>query len=189
MSDVASLRLKVEGSVERYLDLMESQREEIFQKLAGITNDRLWQRPAPGEWSMGENLDHTRVLLRSVRRLFTVVWPLLNPIGRLRKGKPYETMIEDVYERPDFPMSMGWLWPPYYKAERPVSWARLHQELAEEHQRIRRWYESRDEAVLGHAHLYDPVIGWLNLVQALRVGVYHDALHFRAVANRYEGRQ
>jgi hypothetical protein len=39
---------------------------------------------------------------------------------------------------------------------------------------------------LGHINLYDPVIGWINLVQALRVGADHDALHFRDIVTMVE---
>jgi hypothetical protein len=35
--------------------------------------------------------------------------------------------------------------------------------------------------LLGHVVLYDPVSGWLNLIQSLRVGIYHDELHFEEI--------
>jgi hypothetical protein len=52
-----------------YLELLDSQREAIYTEIKGIETDLLWQRPAEKEWSMGENIDHGRVLLRSFRRL------------------------------------------------------------------------------------------------------------------------
>lgn len=171
-----------DDKVQAYLDLLDAQRQQIFAQLEAIPAERLWRRPEPGEWSIGEILDHTRLLNRSWRRIFQVAWPLLSPLGRLRRHKSYETEIDDVYARPNFPMSVGWLWKPKYKPADNISLTQLQQEVAGEHRRIRRWYEAREEAVLGHVNLYDPVIGWVNLVQALRIGVYHDALHYRDVA-------
>jgi hypothetical protein len=169
------------GKVAAYLDLLDAQHREVFALLDGVPLEKIWERPAPEEWSIGEILDHTRVLNRSFRRFFKVVWVVLWPLGRLRRGRPYSAEIDDVYARPDFPMQVGWLWTPKQKPADLVSLAQLHRETAVEHQKIRAWYEARDEAVLGHINLYDPVVGWLNLVQALRVGVYHDALHFRDI--------
>jgi len=32
--------------------------------------------------------------------------------------------------------------------------------------------------VLGNLYLYDPVFGWCNLIVTLRIGIYHDQLHY-----------
>lgn len=168
-------------AVKKYLDLMDWQRQQVFVQLADISVERLWQRPAQGEWSIGEILDHTRVLNRSFRRIFGFVWLVMMPIGYLLRNKPYETEIDDVYARPGFPMNVGWLWAPKHRPHKPVSLEQMEQETTIEHLKIRQWYECRDEKVLGHIKLYDPAIGWINLVQALRIGVYHDALHYRDI--------
>jgi hypothetical protein len=170
------------GKVAAYLDLLDAQHREVFALLENVPAEQLWQRPAAGEWSIGEILDHTRILNRSFRRIFKVVWVVLRPLAWLRRHKPYETEIDDVYARPDFPMSVGWLWKPKHDPADLIPLDQLRRETAVEHQKIRAWFEARDEAVLGHVNLYDPVIGWLNMVQALRVAVYHDALHFRDIA-------
>jgi hypothetical protein len=133
-------------------------------------------------WSIGEILNHTTILNRSFRRIFKLVWFISAPLARRRRERPYQAEIDDVYARPDFPMQVGWLWRPRHKPGDGVTLAQLYDETAVEHHKIRRWFESRDTAVLGQINLYDPVIGWLNLVQALRVGVYHDALHYRDIA-------
>ena len=44
-----------------------------------------------------------------------------------------------------------------------------------------RFFSRRSEALLGHVTVWDKLIGRLNLVQALRVGVHHDQHHDRAV--------
>jgi hypothetical protein len=60
----------------------------------------------------------------------------------------------------------------------------LHEALRAEHDAWRRFYTARDESLLGHVVLADPVIGALNLVQWLRVKGYHDAHHYDRVRAR-----
>lgn len=165
--------------VPHYLDFLDTQRAALLQTLAGMDHGALWQRPAPDSWSSGEHIDHARVLLRSFRRLLQIIWPLQRPYARLRQGRPYPTDIDDVYERPHFPLSVGWLWPAQFNAQRTVPLATLAAKLAAEHQAIRAFYSGKDEPTLGNCYLYDPAIGWLNMLQMLRVGAYHDEHHFR----------
>lgn len=165
-----------------YLDLLDQQREVFFRQITGTSPELLWKPPGEKKWSPGEHIDHCRVLLRSFRRIFIVCWPLGYPIARLRLRRPYATDIDDVYERPGFPLNVGWLWKPEHSASRPLGLQELQDKLASEHAAIRHFYSGKEEYLLGHVSLYDPVIGWLNLIQALRVGIYHDAHHFRIAA-------
>jgi hypothetical protein len=65
------------GKVAVYLDLLDGQHRELFALLEEIPPAYVWQRPEPGEWSIGEILDHTRVLNRSFRRIFGLVGVVL----------------------------------------------------------------------------------------------------------------
>lgn len=168
--------------IDAYLELMYHQREVIFERFADIPDAQLWQRPKPKKWSPGEHLDHTRVLNRCFRRLLQGLWPLLWPSATLCAQRPYPTTIDDVYQRPNMPSRVGVLWPPYYRPERPASRATLHRALADEHERVARFYRGKDEQRLGNAIIWDPAIGRLNLLQALRVGIHHDQHHYSAVA-------
>jgi len=167
--------------VQSYLNLMDAQREGMFARLHDVDRPRLWERPAPGRWSAGEHLDHTRVLNRSFRRLFQAIWPMLWPVAWLRRGRDYEVRIDDVYQRPNMPTRVGVIWSPRFGPRRPAGLTALQVGLTREHVRIRRFFRDRDEDVLGNAYLWDPPIGWLNLIQALRVGIHHDQHHYRAV--------
>lgn len=164
--------------VPQYLDLLDSQRESAFAALEGITDSQLWQRPAPKEWSIGEILDHNYLLIASFYPVLQWIWRLAGWYGRLRRGRPYKTEIEDLYRDPKFPQWVGFLWTPRHNNRKPVSFKQLKSELRTLHAGVRRFYEGKDEDVLGNLYLYDPLFGWCNLIVTLRIGVYHDQLHY-----------
>jgi len=60
--------------VEKYLDLLDAQRESALSALEGITDSQLWQRPAPKEWSIGEILDHNYLLIASMYPIVERMW-------------------------------------------------------------------------------------------------------------------
>ncbi len=173
--------LGADSVISEYLALLDAQREAIFAELATVDPARLWQRQGPKAWSAGEHLAHAPAVLRSFRQILGVFWVFLAPIGYLRRGRPYQTDIDDVYARPDFPLNVGWLWPPKYTPERPAALATLHELFIDEHRRVRRFYAGKDVGVLGNTPLYDPAIGRLNMIQALRVGAHHDEHHFATI--------
>lgn len=175
------------GAVAAHLERMHAQRRAIVEALATVPEERLWLRPTPKKWSPGEHLDHTRVLNRSFRRLTSLTWPVVSllptllPWARRRLERPYPTDIDDVYQRPSTPSWVGFLWSPKRTPSRPASLAELEGALAEEHDAIERCYAGKPEPLLGHVTAWDPAIGRLNLVQALRVVVHHDQHHYSAV--------
>jgi hypothetical protein len=67
--------------------------------------------------------------------------------------------------------------------------AALAEELRSLHWNIRGFYQGKDEAVLGNLAVYDPYFGWLNLIVTLRLGIYHDQLHYEDVIRLAEGVQ
>lgn len=174
------------GHVSGYLDLLDSQREAIFERMGDMPEHVLWYRPGPKVWSIGEHLDHTRVINRFTRRLMAIYSPLAWPFARPFRSRPYRHEIDNVYRRPRFPMNVGWIWSPKHTPEHPIGVRALRDELCDEHDALRGFYESHDERTLGHTLLPDPVIGVLNLVQWLRVQGYHDAHHFERIGVRLD---
>ena len=168
----------MDAVVSRYLALMDSQRESAFAALDGLTDSQLWQSPAPEEWSIGEILDHNYLLFASTYPAVQWIWNLNSWYGRLRRKRPYKTEIEDLYRSPKFPQWVGFLWTPRYNTRKPVSFDQLKVELRTLHTNVRKFYEDKDEAVLGNLYLYDPLFGWCNLIVTLRIGIYHDQLHY-----------
>jgi 8-oxo-dGTP diphosphatase len=163
---------------EEYLDLLDRQRKAVFASLDGLSAQQIWQRPAPKEWCIGEILSHTARVLASFLPFFQVTWALGSWLGHLRRNRPYPVEIENVYRRPGFPMWTGFLWPPRHNPQKPVPVATLKAEAESIHSRIRAFYSGKDEDVLGNIYAYDPAVGVVNLITALKVGTDHDQLHY-----------
>lgn len=161
-----------------YLGLLDSQRVAVFASLNGLEEGQIWQRPAPGEWCMGEILSHTVRFFACFLPGLQAMWLLCGWYGRLRRHRPYSVEIENVYKRPGFPMWTGFLWPPKHRPRKPVPLAALKAEVESTHRRVRTFYSGKDEDVLGNIYAYDPAIGVVNLITALKVGIDHDQLHY-----------
>jgi len=164
--------------VSEYLNLLDSQRESVFAALDGLTDAQLWQRPAPNEWSIGEILDHNYLLFRSFYPAAKWMWKWYGWYGRLRRNRPYQTEIEDLYRSAKFPQWVGFMWTPRFNPRKPVLLQVLKSEIRSLHASVCRFYEGKDLDVLGNLYLYDPLFGWCNLIVTLRIGIYHDQLHF-----------
>ena len=172
--------------VYKYLDLLDSQRESSFAALEGLTASQLWQRPAPKEWSVGEILDHNYLLFASFLPVVRWMWKLMGWYGCLRRHRPYKTEIEDLYRNPKFPHWVGFLWTPRHNTRKCVSLEMLKSETRNLHLKIREFYNDKDEDLLGNLYLYDPLFGWCNLIVTLRIGIYHDQLHYDDVRRQAE---
>lgn len=96
--------MSTEHVVDSYLDLLDAQRETALGALEGLTDDQIWQRPAPKEWSIGEILNHTYLLLASTMPYVRFSWRYLRWFGQLRKARPYRTHLPDLYRDGKFPM-------------------------------------------------------------------------------------
>jgi hypothetical protein len=175
-----------EQSVRDYIKLLHSQREALFAELHNVPEERLWTCPGPKEWTVGENLDHIRVIYRSTLPWLMAAWYLLKPLSKMRRKMPYQAEIDNVYLRPGFPRNAGWMWPPHYTPTRSVSLEILYQNMKRVHEETETFYLSKDPALLGHVTLWDPAIGRLNLIQALRVGIFHDELHINQIRKTLE---
>ena len=160
------------------LDLLDSQREAAFAALDGLTESQVWQRPAPKEWCLGEILDHNYLLIASTFPYVKFAWKAQRRRAEKRCDRPYATEIEDPYHKSTFPMWVGFLWTPRYTPKRPVPLEKLEAENRNLHAAVRAFYADKDPALLGNAFVYDPLFGSINLIVTLRIGIYHDQLHF-----------
>ena len=172
-----------------YLALLDAQRETALAALEGLTPAQLWQRPAPREWCLGELLNHITLLNASAFPYVKFAWRTLRWVGERRRHKPYRDSMPDRYRDGKFPMWTGFMWTPRHNPRHPVPLAKLVDDLRTLHGQIAAFYTGKDEAVLGHISIYDPYFGSLNLILTLRLGIYHDQLHYDDViklANKFK---
>jgi hypothetical protein len=167
--------------IPQYLDRLDAQREVAYQSLEGLTPEQIWQRPAPGEWSIGEILNHNVLLFRSVSPLIACAWRCFRWTARLWPAWGYRTSRPDPYRRGSLIMRFGFFWNPKYTPDTPVSLGTLKSEQCAIHQRVRDFYTGKPEPALGRVYLFDPLLGFVNLIVSLRIGLYHDQLHYEDV--------
>lgn len=164
--------------IPEYLDLLDAQRRAVFEALDGLSEEQIWQRPAPKEWCIGEILSHNVRFLNTFLPGLRFMWRFFGWFGRLRRKRPYVVEIENPYKRPGFPMRAGFLWAPRHNPGKPVPLEELQAEVEAVHGRLRSFYTGKDPDVLGNIYAYDPAIGVMNLITGLKVGIFHDQLHF-----------
>jgi hypothetical protein len=164
--------------LQQYLDLLDSQRESAFAALDGLTESHIWQRPAPKEWCLGEILDHNYLLIGTTFPYVKAAWKAQQRRAEKHRDRPYATKIEDPYHKSTFPMWVGFLWKPRYTPRHPVPLDKLKEENRNLHRDVRAFYTGKDPDLLGNAFVYDPLFGSINLIVTLRIGIYHDQLHF-----------
>ena len=91
-----------------------------------------------------------------------------------------------VYRDGKFPMWIGSLWTPRHTPRKPVAVEALFEEMRDLKRRVRDFYMDKAEQYHGQFYLSDPYFGFLNLIVTLRLGAYHDQLHFDDVVNLAE---
>jgi hypothetical protein len=161
-----------------YLDLLDGQRLAVLAALDGLREEQIWQRPALKEWCIGEIFSHTLRFFDSFTPPLFFMWKRFEWWGQRRRHRPYKTEIENVYQRPNFPMWVGFLWKPKNTPENPLLLSELERQLQATHARIREFYTGKDADVLGHINAWDPAIGVVNLITGLKVFIDHDQLHY-----------
>jgi hypothetical protein len=167
--------------VSDYLDLLDQQRETALAAVAGLTEDQIWRRPGEKEWCIGEVLNHNVRVMASAMPYARFAWRFFRWYGERNRHKPYRNSIPDLYRTGNFPMWTGFLWTPRVRPDNRVPLDHLARDLRDLHQAVRDFYTGKDEDVLGHVSVWDPYFGWLNLILVLRLGIYHDQLHYEDV--------
>jgi hypothetical protein len=80
---------ETDSIVVTYLDLMDQQRAQLFADLEGLSEAEIWQVSGENEGSIGDNLDHLRVINSSTLTMFKITWLFLLPLVKVRYDQPY----------------------------------------------------------------------------------------------------
>jgi hypothetical protein len=99
-----------------------------------------------------------------------------------RRQHSYQSQIEDPYHKSSFPMWVGFLWKPRHTPKKPVTMDQLASEQRSMHAAVRTFFKDKPPALLGNVFIFDPFFGGINLIITLRIGIFHDQLHYEDIA-------
>ena len=159
-----------------------AQRRPIYAALEPLALDSLWRRPQSGKWSLGETLQHLTKMMRLFRWAVAVALFFERPFARARRSRSYPTHSRDLFTgralrapfliRPSTPV-------------RPLSRVEVVSLLEKETEQLARMLENEEEGVLGHVWMWDPVMGWQNLLQVVDLLAIHESHHFHILRSRW----
>ncbi|MFD1361853.1 DinB family protein [Lentibacillus salinarum] len=147
-----------------------------------------WKSPQPGKWSIGETLYHLILMVRMLRRFSYVYIPVMLPIARLRRKKPYQTETSDIYkgfrEKKKRPMKAPFIINPPAGLETKYNFTRIQEQLDMETKMLKERLQTIEEDIAGHIRYPDPVADYPNLIQCVHLLAIHEYHHFE-VNKRY----
>lgn len=177
-------------SLNKHFKTLENQRNTILPKLEALPFDELWKRPQEDKWSVGETIYHLYLLAKTLRVAAKVTIPATILFARLRKNKPFETEIHDIYkehkEKNKKGMKAPFILVPPKSIYRKWNFKGLNQLLYKETWTISKLVEGIEEEVAGHIIFIDPVAYHPNLIQAVQLLAIHETHHFRIIESQLE---
>ncbi len=174
--------------INRHFQQLKKQRE-IFYNDCSLDFKHAWRRPLPDKWFIGETLYHLVLLVRLFRRFSVLYIPVMLPIAHLRKKKPYQSEIHNIYkeykEKKKRSMSAPSLLVPPKDLKKDYRFKDVQELLEEETKKLMDVIESMEENVAGHIRYPDPIAYYPNLIQSIHLLAIHEQHHFDLV-KKYE---
>lgn len=165
--------------------------EEIFDELEALRNDYfrtdefnddIYKRAVPDKWSIGEVIYHCYLLLKLTRQLSEVYVPLSRTFMKISHRSPeyYDSEMENIYagetmKAPDILVP---------KMKKEYSKGELRLMLETETDRLKKCLESLNKDELYWIRYPDPVPGYPNIIQTVKVAKIHEAHHYKIVVER-----
>lgn len=166
-----------------------NQQREAFFNDENIDFSRAFIRPFPDKWSSGETLYHLVLMIRFFRKLSRVYIPALSPVAHLRKKKPYNSELHDIYQeytdKKKRPMNAPKvIIPPSGLAEK-YNFKEIREMLAFETVKLRMDLNHIEQDIAGNIYFPDPIAHYPNLLQCVQLLAMHEQHHFNLV-KKYE---
>lgn len=170
--------------IDHYFQTLEEERVHFYQDL-DISPEEAWHRPKPGKWSIGETVYHLYLLARLVRMTSTIYIPMSMPIAYIRRKKPYETTIHDIYktyreEKGESMPAPSVLVPPA-GLENKYNFTEVQNLLAVETDKLKRQLATIPDNIAGHIRFPDPIAHYPNVIQSVQLLGIHEKHHFKIV--------
>lgn len=165
--------------------------ENIFDELETLRNDYfstdafnrdIYKRTVPDKWSVGEVIYHCYLLLKLTRQLSQVYVPLAGSYMKLLHQRPkyYDGRMENIYAGKT--MQAPAVLIPNMRKEYTKGELRLM--LEEETDKLKKCLEGLNKDELYWIRYPDPVPGYPNIIQTVKVAKIHEAHHYRIVLER-----
>lgn len=170
---------------------MDSRLEEIFDELETLRNDYfsthefnddIYKRVVADKWSVGEVIYHCYLLLKITRQLSEVYIPLSKMYVHLfhRTPKYYDGGMENIYAGET--MKAPFILVPDMK--RRYSKGELRLMLESETDKLKQCLKDLNKDELYWIRYPDPVPGYPNIIQTMKVAKIHEAHHYKIVLER-----
>ena len=170
-----------QSALSKNFDQIEQLRAPVYERLSELSSDALWQKPEDGGWSFGQNLEHIYKLMRLARWAFKVAC-VGKPLAVLRRHRPYATTTTNPFISGRMPAPPGIR--PKDRSSAPIPFDRMRRNLDGELEMWRSMTGPLADNIAGHICVWDPVVGLINMHQAVVVLRFHEEHHFRIVVMR-----
>ncbi|QUR67763.1 DinB family protein [Mycobacterium spongiae] len=176
-------RTTTSAALERHFATLAEQRRHHLPELVRLAPSLAWRRPADGQWSAGEWLEHIWRTIRVQRILTQMYVPVASKFAALFRNRPYETDVPDLFEaQPDsIPGPLLPFLKPKHGPSNPLPLHILADRLEAEASILRATLDI-DERTAGHIVYWDGPFGRLNVLQSIQVIGFHEANDFKHIS-------
>ncbi|NMD69394.1 DinB family protein [Bacillus sp. DNRA2] len=169
---------------------LKQQRDSILPALNLLSMAQLWERPNENKWSIGESIYHLFLIAKMLRVAAIITIPCTKFYAKLRRNKPFDRNINDIYkeykEKHGRGMKSPFILNPPNKIYHSMGINELDQLLLHETIKLMELVEDIDQDIAGHIIFFDPVANNPNLIQVIQLLAIHEAHHLRIIRRDLE---
>lgn len=161
-------------------DELQTMRDNYFN--TEIFKSSIHTRAVPDKWSVAESIYHCYLLLKLTRRASVYYLPIARAYMKLRRPRleRYMDDMSNIYRRKT--MKAPFILKPKMKQEYTLM--ELRDLLEEEMEKMKRCVEKLTEEQCYWIRYPDPVPGYPNVIQAVKLLRIHEEHHYRVVTER-----
>ena len=165
--------------LQRIAATLDEKRAALLEGVAGLSEAQLVQRPAEGQWSVGEVLDHLYRIEQSVARLFEKLVARAREKGLAADEAPDAVVTFDQFEARVTGRKL--VAPEGMQPAAGLDSTALHQNLRDSRVRLLEAVAEAAPFDLSGLVFPHPILGRLNLYEWLLFVAYHEAHHLRQI--------
>lgn len=166
--------------IEKAFKELEALRDDYFQ--TEEFNGDIYKRAEPDKWSIGEVIYHCYLLLKLARQFSEIYLPMAKLVIKIGgiKAREQNGHMHNIYAGPT--MKAPKILEP--EMERRYSKGELRLMLEEETEKLKSVVSGLTDREAYAIRYPDPVPGWPNVVQMIKVGLIHEQHHYDILMKR-----